>query len=587
MSVNGKAQGLSALDHFPTVNHDTDKSAADEQIARTSSNEAHEYEAKDFDTACKLAVQKSSEPISIDEAKTELHCVAVYLRGRQYKVGDFLYRVLERVNASWPEPVQVALCEIRKISTITPLDVSPVTVEDNHIFLQTDIASERLIAETLGSRDELNQHVRFVVGENCPRIWNGCYWAVDNGPVPRRLAEAVHLEVVNLIKLNKIDLRNASRLESMASMRSVLQLLKSYEKMLFQPSELDPPYFLVCPNGVLDLKTGKLLPHSSERAVTKCTGVKYVPSPISPEWNAIQNHLETLGIEDYQIIHRYIGASILGLPPDRKLLWLKGAGGDGKSTLWRAIAGALGAYAGTVPEEIIAHKGGRGAHGHELMSPLNHCRIVCLPEVPSDVNWTVLKALSGADDRTTKRMHSKKTEEKVRCHLFILSNESPMVPHGDQAVRERLILINWHKPTETDPYLVRTLATEGPERTTLLQACLNWVVLGAAEFLIHGYSVREREPIGYLAPEGLAAWWEEGITTGFIVAHGGWTTAKEVELVINKWAKDNGYEEFSPTAIGVFLKTRVSKNPKKDSPTGRCVQYQMALKANVRTMSGV
>ena len=71
MSVNGKAQGLSALDHFPTVNHDTDKSAADEQIARTSSNEAHEYEAKDFDTACKLAVQKSSEPISIDEAKTE------------------------------------------------------------------------------------------------------------------------------------------------------------------------------------------------------------------------------------------------------------------------------------------------------------------------------------------------------------------------------------------------------------------------------------------------------------------------------------------------------------------------------------
>jgi len=394
--------------------------------------------------------------------------------------------------------------------------------------------------------------------------------------------DAVHVAVIKLCDKGKLEFKQAGRLESKVSMSAVQALLKSFAQLVFQRSELDPPYLLSCLNGVLDLRTGQLLPHDPARPITKCTNTKYLTATNSNEWNLIERHLESIGLEEAAIIRRYIGASAIGMPADRKILWLRGEGGDGKSTLLRAIAGALGTYAGTVPAEAIAVKGGGGAHGNELLSPLMHARMVEVSEVPSDVNWPLLKALSGGDSRTTKRMHGKATTHTANSHLVILSNEKPIVPYGDNAARERLVLMNWHKPTEPDPDLVRVLVTGSPGRTALFEACLSWIVLGAADFQREGYGIKEPTPIDYEAPEGLAAWWHAGSDAGWLISGAKWTTASEAEEQVNQWSLDHGIEPFSKTAIGTFLKTKV-RSMKKPMNHGRCMHYYLEIGQSVRS----
>ena len=44
------------------------------------------------------------------------------------------------------------------------------------------------------------------------------------------------------------------------------------------------PYLLPCINGVVDLKTGKLLPHNPSYLFTKCLPIEFDPAATCPVW---------------------------------------------------------------------------------------------------------------------------------------------------------------------------------------------------------------------------------------------------------------------------------------------------------------
>lgn len=100
-------------------------------------------------------------------------------------------------------------------------------------------------------------------------------------------------------------------------------------------------HLLHCANGVLDLRTLRLLGHAPTHMMTKTTGVMYDPSAQSREWRSF---LRTF-LPDRELrawMQKLMGISLLSGNPEKLILVVKGPGDAGKSSLNSLVMGALG-----------------------------------------------------------------------------------------------------------------------------------------------------------------------------------------------------------------------------------------------------
>lgn len=426
-------------------------------------------------------------------------------------------------------------------------------------------ASERLLAERLAS-GQLRLALRYVPEGPAMgwRRWDGSTWAPAPEPVPLALAAAVHAEAGAMIAAGLLDLKTARSLESTACMRAILAQLQAREPMRFEPAHLDPPRSIAVLGGRLDFDTGETRPAAPDGpAFLHRCAVAYDPGANHPLWDAVAEHVARMPAGE--TVRRFLGAALIGIPPDRKLLVLTGAGGDGKGTLLRSCVAALGGFGAVLPAEALSGDG-RGAHGHEILSALGVARLAYASEVPPDLDWPLLKALSGGDPRTTKRMHGRSFTVQPRCWLAMATNDEPRVP--DAAAADRALLIHWDKPADPDPDIVATIACPGEERDAFLRACLAWMVGGAAAFLRDGLGVPDfARPA--VEPEGLVGWWHDSIAAGALVPDAEWSQLPLIRSSAVGWHAEHGQPAPTDTALGCFLRSRVAS--KRDRVTGRRV----------------
>jgi len=66
--------------------------------------------------------------------------------------------------------------------------------------------------------------------------------------------------------------------------KAMIDVASNLEGMVIMPDELDSDIWkLNCKNGVVDLKTGELLPHKREYYMSKICPVEYKPSSKAPD----------------------------------------------------------------------------------------------------------------------------------------------------------------------------------------------------------------------------------------------------------------------------------------------------------------
>lgn len=422
------------------------------------------------------------------------------------------------------------------------------------------IASERYVAERLAKEGRIRQELRWI--DSGPKagmvLWNGRYWAATGRAVPLVLSAAVHEQVAWMLREHLIDNKTARQLESAAQTSAIARHLEGYDELKMNADELDPPGILVVPDGVIDLATGELLPHDPSRCVTRCTAVN-AGEQGNDVWQRIVAHLATMGESVAAAMQRYIGAGLLGIPPDRRLHWWLGKGNDGKSTLIRALCGALGDYAATIPAEGLTPGGARGAHGHELLAGLAGARLAVATEVGEDLDWALIKSITGGDARVTKRLHGRNYTITPTAALVFASNRVPVVKSGDQAAADRIGIVSWRQPEDNDPEVAAVLGRPGPERDAVLSAALAWMLDGCSAFQRDGaLELPGMEAPGMAAAEGVEAWWKDGTANGLIIPRAGWTPAASVIEAAQDWCQANGQGVPTKTAIGTWLKRRVA-----------------------------
>src|SRR5690606_34628935 len=105
-------------------------------------------------------------------------------------------------------------------------------------------------------------------------------------------------------------------------------LFRSYT----EPAAFDnQPDLLAFRNGTLDLRTGKLRPHSPDDLLTTCLDIEYDPDATAPRWERFLEEIFPGEPDLPGYVQRLIGYGITGHASEQAFAVLWGKGANGKT----------------------------------------------------------------------------------------------------------------------------------------------------------------------------------------------------------------------------------------------------------------
>jgi putative DNA primase/helicase len=245
------------------------------------------------------------------------------------------------------------------------------------------------------------------------------------------------------------------------------------------PGEMDTnPWLLNVQNGVLDLRTGKLLAHDPERLITKLVPTKYDPKSACPTWLAVL-HRSMAGNQNLiSFLQRAFGYALTGIVSEQVFFIFWGAGTNGKGTLINCVLEMMGDYSLKATQELFMVTKGR-THPTEL-TKLFGGRFVASSETEENQRLAeaLVKELTGGDPITARRMREDHWTFWPTHKIFLATNHQPVIRGTDHAIwrRPKLVPFKVTIPQhEWDTTLPDKLKAEWPGILAwAMQGCLDW-----------------------------------------------------------------------------------------------------------------
>lgn len=380
--------------------------------------------------------------------------------------------------------------------------------------------------------------IRYVVGGMGWIAWDGFKWAKDianrHTELTRRVCAQASAEALARIESPQKAERIAQRVASYNVIANVAKLAAVEPTMQVTTDQLDADiYLLNTKSGMVDLKTGKLLPHDRSRLATKCTAVEVDFTKPAPQWQAFLNEACNGDAEMISYLQRLAGYSATGSTKEHVLAFAHGSGGNGKGTFLGAVGNILGDYATVASADVFLASASQ-RHPTELAS-LMGARLVHAQEIDPSRKWdeAKVKSLTGGDKISARFMRQDLFEFQPQFTLVIAGNTKPEITNVDDAMRRRMHLIPFEtKPVRKDVDLPDKLKEEYP-------AILAWIIEGAKAWLEQGLNppsavVQATEE--YLDGEdALARWISERCVAGVDNEMG----TNEAFSDFRDWCRDN------------------------------------------------
>jgi len=339
-------------------------------------------------------------------------------------------------------------------------DIRPVEFSDDAL---AKLLSERLGADWRCTPD----------GEW--RRWSGRLWEAD------RLRSVFH-HSRHVCRAAANACENASVARKVSSSNTIFAAVKlaghdprhATEREMFDRND----WLLGTPGGIIDLRSGATLPHAREHLMTRSTGA-------APEGDCpvFYSFLRAAFGGDHELIaylQRWMGYTLSGDTSEHAVLLIHGPGGTGKSVLLGTWAAMLGTYATMASMDTFVVQTGE-RHPADL-AMLDGARLVTASETEEGRRWdeAKLKAITGGDLITARRMRQDFFTFKPRFKLVVAGNYRPAMRSADDAMRRRFhVLPMLHKPETIDKSLADRLRAE-------LGGILKWAAHGAGEWLRTG-----------------------------------------------------------------------------------------------------
>ena len=319
-------------------------------------------------------------------------------------------------------------------------------------------------------------------------VWAGSHWAIDDNLDIFKLAA----DVPKSLYQSAADCDDSRTRRSFAELAHRLELVSKRNAMLYaarhrvavRHSELDTHQFLLTvSNGIVNLKTGKLLGHERNHLLTHITNVAYDQSATAPTWLRFLEDVFQSDAELIAFVQKAVGYSLTGDVREQVLFISHGVGSNGKSVFLNILRKLLGSLAlQAAPDLLMADKTRR--HPTEQADLFGKRLVVCQEtEENRRFNEVLVKQLTGGEYVRARRMHEDFWEFAPTWKLWISTNYRPEIRSTNHAIWRRIRLIKFnvkfHDPGEGLP--IKDLTMEA-QLTAELSGILAWAVAGCQQW---------------------------------------------------------------------------------------------------------
>ena len=314
---------------------------------------------------------------------------------------------------------------------------------------------------------------------------------LDAGDVPDDQKASV-LELIKIYETHAVSLRNVQD-----PVRNVAAAKATEERRhLVEPIEFDSDKDrILCRNYVIDLPTGKKLPHGPQHKFTRWIDLDYDSRAKAPTFNLFLDYV----IPDADVrewLQRWAGYCLTGHIDEQLIGILLGDTGTGKSTLIKLIARTMGTvgkhgYARKVPEGLFRKA---SSHWGDTARLIN-TRFAYDSEFEQDtvLNAERMRQLTGEDEIDgNEKMKAFKYFELLAKFMISTNTMPPMSAQDPLAVREatlrRLMIVPMNETMEKQwskeelPQFFQDLYGEKA-------GILAWLVAGAKAWYEHPLTV--------------------------------------------------------------------------------------------------
>jgi putative DNA primase/helicase len=316
------------------------------------------------------------------------------------------------------------------------------------------------------------------------------------------------------------------------------------------------------PGGIVDLRTGALLPADPGRLFTRCTSITPKQQP-TPRWNQFLMEITKDDAETAAYLKRLAGYSLTGSTREHVLAFLWGPGGNGKGVFLNTLVRALGSYAAVAAMDTFTSSR-FDRHPAELAA-LVGARLVTAQETQEDRSWdeAKVKSITGGDPITARYMRQDFFTYQPQFKLLFAGNHRPHVKNLDDAMRRRFHLVPFTaKPKVPDQVLAERLQHEWA-------GILQWAVEGCLEWQEQGLAppnaVVEATENYFIDEDPVGRWMAERTQQAGLEDAG--TDTQELFNDWRRWCLDQNEK---PGSERIFVQALLSKGLEKwRNPTSR------------------
>jgi putative DNA primase/helicase len=277
------------------------------------------------------------------------------------------------------------------------------------------------------------------------------------------------------------SLKWAAKVNDAPRLRNMVSLAQSYCETRLNAFDADP-WKLNCNSGIIDLKTGELLPHSPGALMRKLAPVEFDPKAECPTFLKFLDRIFDGDAELIGFLQRMTGYCLTGDTSEQCLFVLIGTGANGKSTHINVIHRLLGDYAQQTPmETLMVTKSGNVPND---IARLEGARFVAAVEAEAGQRLAEakLKQLTGGDRLAARFLNAEFFEFIPQFKLVLATNKLPEIKGTDDGIWRRIRLIPFNETipeAERDRRLAEKLEAES-------SGILNWALAGCLDWQRNG-----------------------------------------------------------------------------------------------------
>lgn len=510
-----------------------------------------------------LAVQEGTEAlgkrrVALERLREQAESAddTIYLKA---KVGPEARKIL----LDFPElkGEVVALLKARSKDLGAPLDAKELQrlLSGPHV---PTVKTERPLTEFGNAErmlDKFGDGLMYVPELDAWYLWTGVYWRkasdVEIEHCAKETVRGLVNEVEDMASDKLAEFFEFCRQSQRAIMvRNMVSLAASDPRVMVPSRELDKhSHLLGVKNGVVNLKTGELMPSDPSLRITITAGAAYNPKAKCPLFQ--QTILDVFnGDRDMaEYLLTAFGYALCGKPVEDKLFIAFGDGSNGKSTVFNTVRKVFGGYAKSADAVSFIADGKSGGSGgpREDLIRLMGARFVYVnePDENGELREGTVKSMTGGDAITARGMYAKTSAEiEPTWVVFMPTNHKPIIKGTDHGIWRRLDLLPFERNFDKDPNVVKDPKREEKleaEKEGVLALLVRYAMRYQAEGLVQPAKVRAARDSYRSNMDLLAEWLEECCDLG----DGFEEPVQRLWVSWENWAKNRGLLKYVSSSL--------------------------------------